>query len=87
MGFEACEATTREGAMGTKVLKCRDVGVNCDEVIHGNSEAEILQKAAEHAKGCHQDVQLTPELQAKLKAAIKEEEHGSSSCCGGSSCG
>ena len=73
--------------MGTKVLKCRDVGVNCDEVIRGSSEAEILQKAAAHAKGCHQGVKLTPALQAKLKAAIKDEEHGSSSCCGGSSCG
>ena len=73
--------------MGTKVLKCRDVGVDCDEVIHGNSEAEILQKAAAHAKGCHQGVQLTPELQTKLKAAIKDEGQGSSSCCGGSSCG
>ena len=73
--------------MGTMVLKCRDVGVNCDEVIHGNSEAEILQKAAAHAKGCHQGVQLTPELQTKLKAAIKDEGQGSSSCCGGGTCG
>ena len=72
--------------MGTKVLKCRDVGVNCDEVIRGNSEAEILQKAAAHAKGCHQGVQITPALQAKLKAAITEESD-SSSCCGGGSCG
>ena len=70
-----------------KMLKCRDVGVNCDEVIHGSSEAEILQKAAAHAKGCHQGVQLTPELQTKLKAAIKDEGQGASGCCGGSSCG
>jgi predicted small metal-binding protein len=74
--------------MGTKMLKCRDVGVNCDEVIRGNSEAEILQKAAAHAQGCHQGVKMTPELQTKLKAAIKDEpQSGSSSCCGGSSCG
>lgn len=69
-----------------KVLKCRDVGVNCDEVIRANSEAEILQKAAAHAKGCHQGVQMTPELQVKLKAAIKDESKSSSGCCGGSSC-
>ena len=81
------EANRQEATMGTKVLKCRDVGVDCDEVIHGNSEAEILQKAAQHAKGCHQGVQMTPSLQAKLKAAIREEGQGSSSCCGGSSCG
>ena len=70
-----------------KTLACKDVGVDCDEVIHGHSEAEILQKAAAHAKGCHQGITITPELQRKLKAAIKEETHGSSSCCGGSSCG
>ncbi len=70
-----------------KMLKCRDVGVNCDEVIHGSSEAEIMQKAAAHAKGCHQGVQLTPALQTKLKAAIKDEGKSGSGCCGGSSCG
>ena len=73
--------------MGAKVLKCRDVGVDCDEVLHGNSEAEILMKAAEHAKECHQGVQFTPALQVKLKAAIKDEGQSGSSCCGGSSCG
>jgi predicted small metal-binding protein len=74
--------------MGGMVLKCRDVGVDCDEVIHGHNEAEIMQKAAQHAAGCHQGVQITPELQAKLKAAIKSEGQGSAGgCCGGSSCG
>jgi len=60
-----------------KVLKCRDVGVNCDFEAHGQTEAEILQQAAEHAKGCHQGVPMTPELQAKIKAAIKDE----GGCC------
>ena len=61
-----------------KVLKCRDVGVNCDFEAHGKDTAEILQQAAEHAKGCHQGVKMTPELQAKIVAAIKEE---GGSCC------
>ncbi len=63
-----------------KILKCRDVGVNCDFEVHGKDEAEVLRGAAEHAKGCHQGVQMTPELQAKIKAAIKDE---GGSCCGG----
>lgn len=63
-----------------KMLKCREVGVDCDFEAHGKSEAEILQKAAEHAKGCHPGVQMTPELVAKIKGAIKDE---GSSCCGG----
>ena len=67
-----------------KMLACKDVGVDCDFVIHGNDEADILRQAAEHAKGCHNNVQMTPQLQAKLRSLIKDE--GGSSCCGGSSC-
>jgi predicted small metal-binding protein len=68
-----------------KMLSCRDVGVNCDFEMHGKDEAEILRKAAEHAKSCHSGVQMTPALQAKIKSAIKEE--GGGGCCGGHSCG
>lgn len=62
-----------------KVLKCRDIGVDCDFEARGENEAEILQKAAEHAKSCHQGIELTPELQSKIKAAIQDE---GGSCCG-----
>jgi len=61
-----------------KVLKCRDVGVECDFEAHGESESEILQKAAVHAQECHQDITLTPELAEKIKGAIKDE---GGSCC------
>ena len=66
-----------------KVLKCRDVGVDCDFEARGESVGELLQKAAEHAKGCHTGVQMTPQLQAKIMSAIKDE---GGSCCGGHSC-
>ena len=62
-----------------KVLKCSDVGVDCDFEIRGHTEEEILAQAAEHAKGCHQGTQVTPALVKKLKAAIKE----TGGCCGG----
>jgi predicted small metal-binding protein len=65
-----------------KMLSCRDVGVDCDVVIHGKDEADILRQAAAHAQSCHQNVQMTPAVQAKVRAAIKEESDGS--CCGGS---
>ena len=67
-----------------KTLACKDAGVDCDVVLHGKDEADILRQAAEHAKGCHNNVQMTPQLQAKLRSLIKDE--GGSSCCGGSSC-
>ena len=64
-----------------KVLACKDVGVNCDFVITGKDEADVLRQAAQHAKSCHHNVEMTPEVQAKIRAAIKDEAGG---CCGGS---
>ena len=64
-----------------KILSCKDVGVDCDFVIRGPDVADVLRQAAEHAKGCHQNVQMTSVVIAKVKAAIKEDQGGS--CCGG----
>ena len=33
-----------------KMLRCKDVGVDCDFVARGKTEEEVLKKAAEHAK-------------------------------------
>ncbi len=67
-----------------KILACRDVGVDCDVVLHGKDEADIMRQAAAHAKSCHNNVQVTPQLQAKLRSLIRDE---GGSCCGGSTCG
>ena len=64
-----------------KTLACKDVGVDCDVVIKGTDEADVLRQAAEHAKECHHNVQMTPQVQAKIRAAIKDD---GGSCCGGS---
>jgi len=36
-----------------KILKCRDVGVDCDFEVSGKTEEEVLKKAAEHARKDH----------------------------------
>ena len=64
-----------------KVLKCRDVGVDCDTEIRGQTDEDVLRQAAEHAKSCHTGVKVTPELQQKLRTLIRED---GGSCCGGS---
>lgn len=56
-----------------KVLKCRDVGVDCDHVIHGANEEEVMKKAQEHAAKDHGMSQIPPELATKAKAAIRDE--------------
>jgi len=55
-----------------KQLKCGDLMPGCDFVAKGATEDEVLNKAAEHAKTAHGIQQVTPELAAKVKGAIKD---------------
>ncbi len=56
-----------------KVLKCREVGFDCNAVIRSESENEILQQAAQHARNVH-GVEVTPEMAQQVKALIREEK-------------
>lgn len=56
-----------------KVMNCRDVGVDCDFSARGDSEAEVMQKCAEHAKRDHNMDEISPELAEKVRAAIHDE--------------
>lgn len=42
-----------------KILKCRDVGVDCDFEASGKTEQEVLKKAAEHARKDHGKKRVT----------------------------
>ena len=57
-----------------KVLRCRDVGVDCDFEAHGATESEVLGKAAEHAAKDHGLTDIPPELVDKVRAAIHDED-------------
>ena len=57
-----------------KILKCRDVGVDCDFVARGATVEEIMEKAQEHARKDHGYADIPPELAEKAKAAIRDEE-------------
>ena len=56
-----------------KTLHCRDAGFNCEGVIRGNSEDEVLNQGVQHALEVH-GVSVTPELAEKLKTLIKDEK-------------
>jgi predicted small metal-binding protein len=55
-----------------KVITCRDGGFDCAEVVRGQTEDEVLQKAAEHAKSVHQ-IEVTPQLAQQVRALIRDE--------------
>ena len=59
-----------------KVLHCSDVVPNCDYIAKGESEQEVLQQAAEHARTAHNVGEVTPELADKVRSAIRDEAAG-----------
>jgi len=54
-----------------KVLKCGDVMPGCATVLEGRDDAEVMRKAAEHAKSAHGMATVPPDVANKVKAAIK----------------
>ena len=55
-----------------RVLDCRDVGFDCDAQITGQSDEEVMDLAAEHARTAH-GAELTPEQAAHVQTLIHNE--------------
>jgi predicted small metal-binding protein len=58
----------------TKILRCRDVGVDCDFVARGATAEEVMEKAKDHACSDHGFVGIPPELAQRVMAAVRDEE-------------
>ena len=56
-----------------KHLRCRDVGMDCDFEAHGRSEDDVMQQAAAHAARVHGITEMTPELAARVRAAVRAD--------------
>ncbi len=54
-----------------KQLRCRDVGFNCDYVMQGQSDDEVMNKAREHGKSAHGINQLSSDQERDVKRQIK----------------
>jgi predicted small metal-binding protein len=57
-----------------KVVRCRDIGVDCDFEARGATEQEVMSRCAEHAKSAHGMTEIPPELAQKVRAAVRDEE-------------
>ncbi len=57
-----------------KLLRCRDVGLECDFEVCGMDETEVLTKGAEHARDVHNKTEFSPEEMAMVRAKILEVE-------------
>ena len=56
-------------------ISCRDVGRDCDCIIQGETEEEVMKNAAEHAVKGHgykeEDI-MKPDLVEKIKTHIRK---------------
>lgn len=57
----------------TKILRCKDVGFDCEGVIRAETEEEVLKMAAEHAQSAHNLNELSDEVVEKVRSAIGDE--------------
>jgi len=58
-----------------KTLSCREAGFDCDYVVKGETEEEILNSGKQHAIMDHgmKEEDCTPEFKEKLRPLIKDE--------------
>ncbi len=57
----------------TKVLKCNDLNPGCTFEARGNTDEDVLKKAAEHAKAVRKMNEIPPDVLDKARSAIRDE--------------
>ena len=69
------QSSWRKELIVAKVLRCRDLGMNCSKEIRAQTEVELLKLAAEHAEKDHgfPVSMIPPSILAMVKASIKDE--------------
>ena len=56
-----------------KTISCREAGFDCDYIVTGETEEEVMKNGAEHAMKVHgmKEEDMTPEMKHKIKALIR----------------
>jgi predicted small metal-binding protein len=56
-----------------KTVSCREAGFDCDHVVKGETEEEVMKNGAEHAMKVHgmKEEDMTPEMQQKIRGLIR----------------
>jgi predicted small metal-binding protein len=57
-----------------KILLCGDIGLDCNYIIKGNTEEEIVKKATEHIWELHaiNPKEMTTEMKVRIKENIRD---------------
>ena len=57
---------------GKLTLACRDIGMDCGFVAAAKGEEKLMKKASKHLRKKHKILEITPDLMAKAKSAVKK---------------
>jgi predicted small metal-binding protein len=57
-----------------KTISCREAGFECDYIVKGQTEEEVIKNGAEHAIKEHgvKSEDITPETKEKIRALIRD---------------
>lgn len=55
-----------------KVVRCQDLGFDCDAIVRSESEEELMAQVADHAKNVH-DVTVTDDIANQVRTKIRNE--------------
>jgi predicted small metal-binding protein len=56
-----------------KTINCRQAGFDCDHVVRGETEEEVMKNGVEHAMKVHgmKEEDITPEMKQKIRGLIR----------------
>jgi len=57
-----------------KIVRCRDVGFNCEGVVRAETEEEVLKQVAAHAKAVHNMQTVSEEVVARVRQAMRDSD-------------
>ena len=57
----------------TKVVRCREVGFDCDGVVRAETEEEVLKQVAAHARTVHNVETVSEEMVEKVRQVMRDE--------------
>lgn len=55
-----------------KLIRCADVGPDCDYEAQAETEEELVALVVDHARRAHGIEEITPELQQQVMSAIQD---------------
>ena len=56
-----------------KTINCREAGFDCDYIVRGETEEEVMKNGAEHVMKDHgmKGEDITPEMKQKVRGLIR----------------